>query len=479
MSFILKNWKVPKIETRNVVVHACFLLIALSYIFYNLPSYSGSMNFHLWAPTLLALLDISAVYCFFVALTYFKKFKLLCFLFMVFCSIHFLYYSSGVNSLRTSNTVIQIKEMQIWYNKDWLIATFPRLVLVILAALFYYAVFQILKHTKWLWSKVNLEFIINALLIIGFLLYDQPSKNTGDIIESLLIKTIIICICYGSAFFLAPELFKKRNYLRFAISLVIGYLVITCIIIAISFYKGELVYNDLQELIYKLSPVIGLFTLAGLLYGFIRHLIISRFKKTEEQLGHTTSELLLLKSQVNPHFLFNTLNTLYATALEEDAKVTASATAKLANLVRYMQQDMQQEFIPLDREAGYILDYINIQKLRIASPIAIKTTFDDFGDTQISPGLLIPFVENAFKYGIDPDSTSSISVQLIQQKDHIHFQCQNTFNPTQSTYYREKGFGIGIKNTRERLKLIYPKRYDLQIDKSNKLFTINLKIKTV
>ncbi len=369
--------------------------------------------------------------------------------------------------------------MQIWYNKDWLIATFPRLVLVILAALFYYAVFQILKHTKWLWSKVNLEFIINALLIIGFLLYDQPSKNTGDIIESLLIKTIIICICYGSAFFLAPELFKKRNYLRFAISLVIGYLVITCIIIAISFYKGELVYNDLQELIYKLSPVIGLFTLAGLLYGFIRHLIISRFKKTEEQLGHTTSELLLLKSQVNPHFLFNTLNTLYATALEEDAKVTASATAKLANLVRYMQQDMQQEFIPLDREAGYILDYINIQKLRIASPIAIKTTFDDFGDTQISPGLLIPFVENAFKYGIDPDSTSSISVQLIQQKDHIHFQCQNTFNPTQSTYYREKGFGIGIKNTRERLKLIYPKRYDLQIDKSNKLFTINLKIKTV
>lgn len=298
--------------------------------------------------------------------------------------------------------------------------------------------------------------------------------------EILMIKFLLITLFYAHAFLISPLLLKSKKYTRFTIWLVVSYILCISLFLTHIYYKGIInSLDDLLRFLTSLTIVITICIALGLLYGFIRFVIIKRFKKTETALGNTTSELLLLKSQVNPHFLFNTLNTLYATALEENATVTASSTAKLANLVRYMQQDMQQEFIPLEREAGYVSDYINIQKLRIASPLEVSTAFEDLEETQISPGLLIPFVENAFKYGIDPDRISRIDSILRVQENTIYFRCENDYNPNHTTYYREKGFGIGIKNTRERLDLIYPKKYQLDVEKTDTLFTVILKINTL
>ena len=196
------------------------------------------------------------------------------------------------------------------------------------------------------------------------------------------------------------------------------------------------------------------------------------------RLGAKESELQLLKAQVNPHFLFNTLNILYATALDENALKTAESTANLASLLRYMQEDISKDFIPLGNEIKYLQDYISIQKLRCAVPPKVAVQFKNTENHVISPGLLIPFVENAFKYGIDPSAASTLRLSVICDENTIHFECVNSYDDTFKTYYKEQGFGIGIKNAKQRLELVYPKKHTLETAKENAVFSVKLSITT-
>jgi LytS/YehU family sensor histidine kinase len=219
-------------------------------------------------------------------------------------------------------------------------------------------------------------------------------------------------------------------------------------------------------------------TVLSLTYSYVRLKLINDQLIFNLRLGAKDSELQLLKSQVNPHFLFNTLNTLYATALEENAPKTAESTAKLANLLRYMQNDINKDFIPLENEIKYLEDYITIQKLRCEIEPQIETKFSNFENHQISPGLLIPFVENAFKYGIDPTKPSKLKVSVICDETTIHFKCVNSYDDNSKTYYKERGFGIGITNTRQRLELVYAKKHIFEIVKENNMFSVNISINT-
>jgi LytS/YehU family sensor histidine kinase len=214
--------------------------------------------------------------------------------------------------------------------------------------------------------------------------------------------------------------------------------------------------------------------LVSFIYGYIR----IKIKNKDKVLEIKNSELHLLKSQVIPHFLFNTLNTLYSTALEEKAEKTAQSTAKLASLIRYMQEDINKEFIPLENEIKYLNDYIAIQELRCAVKPNIETEFVNIKNHNISPGLLIPFVENAFKYGIDPSKPSTLKVSVVCNENTINFECVNSYKTDFKTYYKEQGFGIGIKNAKQRLELIYPKKHTFSISKQEELFSVNMSINT-
>ncbi|RXG16053.1 histidine kinase [Leeuwenhoekiella aestuarii] len=467
-------------STQTILIHSGFILIGLSYLFYLLPNWYSNNQFHPWAPAILAGIDVITMYVFFFLIRYFNKSKIFVFSLALLASCIFLYYSAGLNMIRNFPTVLKFSEVSIWFSKSWILATIPRLIIILVASFAYYILLNLKFFIDLINKYFNLEIVINAVLTLGLLFYKTPNYRESDFMETMMIKLLLITLFYAHAFLISPLLLITKKYKRFTIWLVVSYILCISVFLIPIYYKGVInSFDDFLRFLTNLTIVLTICTALGLLYGFIRFLIIKRFKKTQKALGNTTSELLLLKSQVNPHFLFNTLNTLYATALEEKATVTASATAKLANLVRYMQQDMQQEFIPLEREAGYVSDYINIQKLRIASPLEVNTVFEDLNDTQISPGLLIPFVENAFKYGIDPDRNSRIDSILRVQENTIYFRCENEYNINHTTYYREKGFGIGIKNTRERLDLIYPKKYQLDVEKTENLFTVTLKINTL
>ena len=143
----------------------------------------------------------------------------------------------------------------------------------------------------------------------------------------------------------------------------------------------------------------------------------------QSALGKTSADLKLLQSQINPHFLFNVMNTLYGIAIQENAERTSTGIQQLGDMMRFMLHENQQDHILLIREIAYIKEYIALQKLRIADLPSIQITVelppeDQIEDQQIAPMLLIPFIENAFKHGISLNIPSWIRIYLSVENDH-------------------------------------------------------------
>lgn len=187
------------------------------------------------------------------------------------------------------------------------------------------------------------------------------------------------------------------------------------------------------------------------------------------------AELSFLKAQINPHFLFNTLNNIYALASSQSEQ-TAAAVMKLSSIMRYVLTEAKNDLVPLEREILFTSHYIELQKMRLTDKTRID--FEINGDPlgkQIAPLLLLPFIENAFKYGISTRECSPIRIQLDIRDKSLYFSICNHkhFNTTLRT---ADNTGIGINNTRRRLDLLYPDKYELAIhDRSNE-FIVNLNI---
>jgi two-component system LytT family sensor kinase len=200
--------------------------------------------------------------------------------------------------------------------------------------------------------------------------------------------------------------------------------------------------------------------------------------KTE--LGQSDANLNFLKSQINPHFLFNALNTLYGTALQENADRTGEGIQKLGDMMRFMLQENTQDQILLSRDIDYVRNYISLQKLRTSTSgsITIETQIADYaGELMIAPMLLIPFVENAFKHGISLVNPSHIKVTLQTKDNTLYFDVHNSIH-IRSDNDPEKGqSGIGLENVKQRLNLLYPDRHELIIRENATEFFIHITLK--
>jgi hypothetical protein len=198
-----------------------------------------------------------------------------------------------------------------------------------------------------------------------------------------------------------------------------------------------------------------------------------------QALGTSTANLDLLKSQINPHFLFNSLNTLYGTALQENADRTSEGIQKLGDMMRFMLEENVQDRISLNREIDYIKNYISLQKLRTQeSPnITIQTNIDDgVHNLKITPMLLIPFIENAFKHGISLREPSHIKITLHVEDGNIFFDVYNSIHTKQGDDPEKNNTGIGLNNVKQRLQMFYPNRHELIIRENSKEFFIHLTI---
>lgn len=195
-----------------------------------------------------------------------------------------------------------------------------------------------------------------------------------------------------------------------------------------------------------------------------------RLKKVESD--KISTELAYLKSQINPHFLFNTLNSIYSLAII-GSNNTANAVVKLSNMMRYVLNDASKDWVSLDEEINYISNYIELQKIRFEDAVSIEYTID--GDTDgkiVAPLLLIPFIENAFKYGVNAEQNSSIKINIDVKKTMMHVNIWNKkVEYTESSY---DSHGIGIENTKSRLNLLYPNNHILSIQDTHDTYNVSL-----
>jgi len=210
--------------------------------------------------------------------------------------------------------------------------------------------------------------------------------------------------------------------------------------------------------------------------------IVQQWKLTERRIAQAeadkaSAELSFLKAQINPHFLFNTLNNIYSLILS-GSENAADSVMKLSNIMRYVTDDVTHDFVPLQSEIDCINDYIELQRLRIGknSPIDFAVTGDPRRKV-IAPLVLMTFVENVFKYGISKREHSPIFIRIEMSDLSISFFCENlvfinkgeTENPST---------GIGIKNTVQRLKHLYPDKYILDIVNDGKEYKVNLTLQS-
>lgn len=208
--------------------------------------------------------------------------------------------------------------------------------------------------------------------------------------------------------------------------------------------------------------------------------VIRQWRRTEKRVlqaeaERATAELSFLKAQVNPHFLFNTLNNIYSLAITGNAN-TGPSILHLSNIMRYITDEAGKDFVPLEREVACIRDYIELQKMRLNEKMTVAFTTEGTAmDIPIAPLILMTFVENAFKYGISGHESSAITIRLSTAEGRVHFFCQNKILGTGSESDRT---GIGISNTRERLLHLYPGKHDLGISSDNGSFTVQLTIRS-
>lgn len=219
----------------------------------------------------------------------------------------------------------------------------------------------------------------------------------------------------------------------------------------------------------------------ALCYGFAAFVETFLFiqKKDEELILNKNeslqTELKLLKSQINPHFLFNALNNIYALSVTNSEK-TQESIGYLSEMLRYVLYECERPLVPIQKEIQYIENYIELFSLKSSKKMAIHTQFEVMNPTiSMAPMLLIPFIENAFKHSyIEKDPKGFITIRLQSTAEKIHFEIDNSYPDT--TMQKDDVGGIGLENVKKRLAIVYPQRHLLTITKKSSIFKVQLDI---
>ena len=321
-------------------------------------------------------------------------------------------------------------------------------------------------------SKRRVEWIIHIVIVaLSLYLLNYPSFdltlgvfNSGD--SSLLWPSVTgtifnLILFYTIAFYLIPFTLKK-GISRFLMLLAILFLVVSVVesSIDVAFYSSS--ENPLNEAI--ISEIIIMVALTHLLvlvmafaYRFSKDWFANERLKRNIQEHQLRSELEVLKSQINPHFLFNALNNLFSMALQSGDEKTAEGINKLAEMMRYVFDRSGTDQVSIEDEFNYIRDYIFLQQLRFKSQVDVIFNYPNEGvKFDIAPMLLIPFVENAFKYGVSSHTKTTINIRCTISEGIFEFEVEN-----QKVGQKESisSSGVGLQNVKKRLELLYPKTH--------------------
>lgn len=332
---------------------------------------------------------------------------------------------------------------------------------------------------------IHIIFWCGVLLFYTYFFGVESSDFSYVLSFSLFLMPITIATTYVSIYKLIPDYLITKRYFRFGLNCFYT-LVISTYLIVISVFFG-LVYLSYFEYS-NMAPIsknmvfvaVSVYLVVILVSAFkllqlnLKHIEVTKKlenKILETQLKLKEQELNYLKMQIHPHFLFNTLNTMYGFALKK-ADETPEMILKLSNLLDYLLYQVDKPFVLLKEEINHINDYIELEKMRFNDTLNISFISNNSSEyLKVAPMLLLPFVENSFKHGIIKNGKLNIKIDLKCENQTIWFYIENTKSKTEVSQK-----GIGLENIKKRLDLLYDNNYNLTIENEKHIFKVNLKL---
>ena len=271
---------------------------------------------------------------------------------------------------------------------------------------------------------------------------------------------------------LIPNILRKKSIGSYLLSLLIVAVVFVFIIATLKKSLGDnrgsfIDFRSVLQVLFVLAISTG--------YGLITYMAEQDKAKQDQQKERLQSELSFLRSQISPHFIFNILNSIVY-LIRSKSDNAESVTIKLSELMRYMLYESDDMQVPLSKELDYLKNYIELQKVRFEEDVAINLSIEgNAGSQMIEPMLLIPFVENAFKHGVGMIIEPIIVIEASCGIKFFHYAVKNKIAP-EIAENKDNSSGIGLKNVKRRLELLYPEAHELSIKQENGWFNVDLQI---
>jgi two-component system LytT family sensor kinase len=322
-------------------------------------------------------------------------------------------------------------------------------------------------------------FWIGTTSFFMFLVHNNAKIKLTDLLVTFLGYGIInIGLFYLNYLVYIPHYLNRKNYRKYG-------LIILLSIIAIGFLKYVLGWIFHEHILIRNGKTISfssyftstcftsiIFILLSLLLHFTVDWFMNERIQRDLETQRLTAELALLKSQINPHFLFNSLNSIYSLAYQR-AENTPEAILKLSEIMRYMLYECNDNKVDLANELQYLQNFIDLQKIRFGDNSYVKFEVEGIiTNQQIVPLLLISFIENAFKHGVANDPNAPIQLKITVDDGHLQFYMHNK----KHLHNRDAAGGIGLNNVKRRLKLLYPNQYHLNINDTADTYTCELSL---
>jgi len=355
-------------------------------------------------------------------------------------------------------------------------------------------------------SSLILIHSVAWLLFIGFpILFMNQGNNRGAEFfafswSHLLFPILYILVFYLNAYYLFPKYYVNKKYLIYALSV----LVLLIVVLSIKPFDQLLRSNRKEQTMLPPPPgprsqmtsqlhndppgrdqpgeekhhfdILSFFVFVMVMGMGTALSSIKEWQQTQKrailaEAGRANAELSFLKAQINPHFLYNTLNNIYTLSIMGSEK-TSESIMKLSNIMRYITDEAENNYVSLQDEIDCISNFIDLQRLRLGKKVNLNYYISgDPSHHEISPLILMTFIENIFKYGLSNHTDAPITINLKIEADKIIFDCQNKIFDNDQHAKRP---GLGIKNTKLRLDHLYPNKHSLEISDQNRLFIVKL-----
>jgi hypothetical protein len=313
-------------------------------------------------------------------------------------------------------------------------------------------------------------------MALPFIMFDDDDTRHHiffcKILPATFTNVILFFIC---AEWLGPRMLQQRKLGAYLFSVL---LLSVAFAILQGYMKNWLLFPDHKGVAFHIFRGLANVFFAAALgagYALVRHTLSQDKARQEEQQERLRSELSFLRSQISPHFIFNILNSIVF-LIRSKSPQAEPVTLQLSALMRYLLYESGNAQIPLEKELGYLQNYVELQKIRFEEDVEIRMNVEgEPGAQLIEPMLMIPFVENAFKHGVGLVNNPVIDISLRISEDTLHFLVKNKIT-SENADEKDENSGIGLQNVRRRLELLYPKTHTLQIRENDGWFEAQLQL---